>query len=373
MKKNNIKKTGRIVLPFALVIAIIIGCSSSGGNVTYNPTNDTITVTVQPDVTIETQDSELLEEQEQQIEDFGIKTADAYDNMKLGEIGQNDGIYVGLSYVKEMSSLPVTWGDNEPVSSPDNEVIIGFFDYFNPLNKRVYIKPDNITCYADGVQVSDIETMVKVAVDGVRQYHYSYLDPGTKVMSVSDFEVPKSWEELKFFYNSECIWTIHKEDVSTEDYVFDSLYKDVKVNFEETKEGDAIYSDTYEIVFDGFELYDWKDYKETKKMAVFKFTYNNTSDEPISFNFLSCIAYQDGYIMDENHEYDMEDKIGDYINCSDVKSIEKGMTAKVYIGFPVKDDRAMDFYIAMDDGDDTPEGYVYIPGNTEEEQEEVSE
>ena len=369
MKKNNLKKTGRIVLPFALVIAIIIGCSSNGGNVTYNPTNDTLTVTVQPDVTIETQGSEPLEEDNQQLEDFGIKTADSYDNMKLGEIGQNEGVYVGLSYVKEMSALPVAFGSNVEVSSPDNDVIIGFFDFFNPLNKRIYFNPADITCYADGIQVSDVESIIKPEADGVLRYYYAYLDPGTKIQSISDFEVPKNWEELKFFYNSECMWTIHKEDVSTENYEFDSLYKDVKVNFEETKEGDNIYSERYEIIFDGFELYDWKDYKDTKKMAVFKFTYNNTSDEAIKLDFLDCIGYQDGYVMSERHEYDMEDKIGDYINCSDVESIEKGMTAKMYIGFPVKDYQAMNFYLALDDGDEKPEAYVYIPDNTLEDQE----
>ncbi|MCR4815309.1 MAG: hypothetical protein K5879_10845 [Lachnospiraceae bacterium] len=331
---------------------------------TTPPVANTPIVATSEQPIIDTVNSEEKTEKEN-VTNYDFIIASDFENMSVGDIGMSNGIYVGLSYVKEMDSLPVSLGSNQEVSKSDNEVILAFFDYFNPLDQRVFLQPDNITCYADGVQVSDIKTASFVEVDGIMQYHETNLDPKTKVLSVADYEVPKSWEELKFFYNSDCIWTVHKADVHTENYAFHSMFPGTDLDLDDTREGDVIWSSGCQIIYDGFELYDLQTAKETKQMAIFKLTITNTSDKKISSNkFVDSEAYQDGYIMSYFQEYGM-DAIDDHINAGDVEDLEKGMSAKMYLAFPVNDRPINSFYLGLDAiVSDEPEGFVYVSENT---------
>ena len=225
----------------------------------------------------------------------------------------------------------------------------------------------------DGVQVKDLESTFKVKVDGIRQFYTVDLDPETKVISCEDFEVPKEWTEIKFFYESTCVWTVHQEDVKTEEYVMNPMFDDY-ISMESTKEGDTIYNEKYEIIYQGYTFHTeknivWGD----KEYVIFKYTINNTSDAVIDYNTAGheMRAYQNGYSLGDA-SYSIEDSIDGYLNVFSVDSIEKGMTANVYVAFQV-DNHDGNFYMAYDDGyiSNDLKGFVFVNQKTEDvEQEE---
>ncbi len=298
---------------------------------------------------------------------YNITVASDTENMSVGEIGEKKDIYVGLSYVKRMSSLPDALGGTNEVSSPNNEVIVGFFEFFNGSGKKVSVNPDDITCYVDGTQVKDVESYTNILVDDVRQFYSTELEPDTKLISCQDFEVPKDWKEIKFFYESTCVWVVHPEDVKTEAFEMKPMF-DNYITMDETQPGTIIYDSEYQLTYEGNEYYTyhnqvWGDYH----YIVFKYNINNTSDEAIDCSLVGykMRAYQDGYAL-EDATYTLDDKIDGFINIFDIDSIEKGMSSDIYIAFPVVKQEG-DLYMVFDDGyivGDT-KGCVYI-GATDE-------
>ena len=286
----------------------------------------------------------------------------SYKDMKLGDIGVKDNINVGLAYVKRMNYLPTALGPEEDIGE-GNEVILAYFDFYNNNDKSKSISPNDITCYADGIQVGDVETYIKVESDGISQYYNETLAAHTQMVSVQDYAVPIGWNELKFFYKSECIWTVTQDNVSEEPYSFSSMYIDLKVDREVTNEGTVIYDDKYKIEFQGATDYVhnnmvWGD----TSYVVFKYLITNTGSEAVNYSLAGyqMSGYQNNYYLG-SAVYSMTDDIEGYKNIYSVDSIEPGMSAQIYVAFESFGDPG-NLYMVYDDGYiiDQIKGSVYV-------------
>lgn len=279
-----------------------------------------------------------------------IPTAASNRDMKLGDIGKVNDVYAGLSYVKRMNALPTGLGDYEEEIGEGNECILAFFDFYNSSGNSVVIHPEEITCYADGVQVEDVDNTFNVECDGIKQYYYPEIEGKAQLISVQDFEVPSGWSELKFFYESKCVWTVTPEDVQEDDFEFKSMYS-LDIEREPTKEDTVIYQGDYEIIFKGVTDYTYENsvYGD-EPYIVFKFTINNTGDAPIDYSFAgyNMTAYQDNYYID-TASYNLDDKVDGYSNIYNIDKIEAGMSANIYVAFDASVTNG-DLYMVYDDG-----------------------
>ena len=212
------------------------------------------------------------------------------------------------------------------------------------------IHPEEITCYADGVQVEDVDNTFNVECDGIKQYYYPEIEGKAQLISVQDFEVPSGWSELKFFYESKCVWTVTPEDVQEDDFEFKSMYS-LDIEREPTKEDTVIYQGDYEIIFKGVTDYTYENsvYGD-EPYIVFKFTINNTGDAPIDYSFAgyNMTAYQDNYYID-TASYNLDDKVDGYSNIYNIDKIEAGMSANIYVAFDASVTNG-DLYMVYDDG-----------------------
>lgn len=278
-----------------------------------------------------------------------ISIAESLKDMRVGDIGYVDDIYVGLSYVKKMNYLPTALGENTDIGE-GNEVILGFFDFYNSSDEKEYVNPSDITCYVDGVQVEDVEdNYIKVVCDGIRQYSNIYMDDNTQMISVQDFAVPSGWNEIKFYFESECVWTISPDDVMTDDYEFSSMY-DLDIQRDLVEEDTIIYQGDYEVIYKGVSDYTYSSVYGDEKYVAFKFTINNTGEETIDYSFagFEMAAYQNNYYLGDA-DYVLDNKIDDFSNIFNIDTIEPGMTTNIYIAFEsfVSDG---DLYMIYDDG-----------------------
>ena len=300
----------------------------------------------------------------------GSKTS--FKDMGLGDICKVDEYYVGLQYVKKMAYLPTALGKEEV--SPDSEVILGFFEFFNGSWEEIKVNPGDITCYADGTQVGDVETYIKVEADGVKQFSYATLDSGYRLITCQDFDVPKDWKELKFFYSSNCIWTIRNDDVSEKDYTPDIMMYSIQKR-DLTAVDDVIYSKEYEIQFKGHQLYYDEDAWFTSDYVVFKFRVTNKSSQELNTGLMGydMRAYQDGTLLGDA-TYTLNDKVDGYINIFDVDSVAPGMSSNIYVAFEAKKKDSV-WMMVYDDGYITPHycGSVYVADLDEEPEESEAE
>lgn len=278
-----------------------------------------------------------------------IVTTNDFKNMKLEDIGKVDDVYVGLSYVKKMSYLPTALGKADVKSG--YECILAFFDFYNSSRDSVKVHPGDITCYADGTQVNEVETYIKVECDGIREVEDAELAGGTQLISVQNFEVPKGWQELKFFYKSKCIWTIGKNDVKDKAFKFESMY-DVDSSREVTKNDYVLYSGKYEIIYNGCKIYTYHNtYSGDTRYAIFKYRINNTGDDALDTSLMGykMTAYIDNYYIADDADYFLSDKVDGYTNIFDVDTIEVGMSANIYVAFEITQKKGS-LYMIYDDG-----------------------
>lgn len=299
--------------------------------------------------TTETPDASSDTAIEEKEKTQAIQTAESYKNMKLGEIGKKDDIYVGLSYVKKTNYVPTALYDFDEIGD-GNEVILAFFDFYNASANGVTVHPEDITCYADGSQVLDAqENYMSVYCDGIRQLYSVDMDGNTQMISVHDFVVPSGWSELKFFYESECVWTVTADDVSEEDFEFESMY-DLDIERESTEEDSVIYKGDYEIIFKGATDYTYSNSLGETPYVIFKFTVNNTSSAPLDYSLAGyeMRGYQANYSLGDS-SFALDEQIDGYSNIYSIDKIEAGMSADIYIAFDafVEDG---DLYMVYDDG-----------------------
>lgn len=276
----------------------------------------------------------------------GTKTS--FKDLKLGEIGKSGDLYIGLQYAKLSPSLP-TLNGKEKVKK-GNQVLLCFFEFLNSGSTDTTADPSEISCYVDGVQAQDVEATFKVRADGVDQYYNETIDPGCQMLSVQDFEIPKKWEKIELFFNSDCIWTLTPEDTSKEKYKKTTLFE-VDNSKTVTQKGDIIYSDEYELTFKGTKLYHHKTYFNNDYYAVFKFSLKNTGDDSLDTSLFgySMRCYQDNYYMGDA-SWALSKKIDKHTNIHSIDSIAPGKSADIYVAFKASKKKGSKYYMVFDDG-----------------------
>ncbi len=279
-------------------------------------------------------------------------------NLSVGDIGKSGNFKIGLQYVKRMNYLPTALGEETNIGA-GNEVILPFFEAFNTSASQQQIRFDDITCYADGVQVGKVDTYIKVECDGIPQYYYEGIAGNAKVLSVRQFAVPKGWKELNFFYGSDISWTIKQKDARSENYKYKSLF--ANTNRAVTRVGTSIYNGTHTIVFDGAQNYSKEVLRETRNYVIFKFTVKNTGSSALDYDLVGydMAAYRNNSYIGEA-EYILDEQIDGYSDVFDIDSIQPGMSAKVYVAFESMLE-GNDYYMIYNEGyiSDDIKGSVY--------------
>ena len=207
----------------------------------------------------------------------------------------------------------------------------------------------------DGVQATDVESYIKVYADGIHQYYYETLDPSFQLISVQDFEVSEEWQEIKFYYQSDCTWTISKNNVSENPYKPGTIIN-VNRNLKETKVDDYIISGKYGVQYKGAEIVcDENTYRGNVYYVVYKFNITNNSDNALDTSSYGSKmrSYQNNCFLGDT-EYLLDDTIDGYIDINDIDSIEPGMSANVYIAFEtIANIQTGRFIMIFDDGHGT--------------------
>lgn len=276
-----------------------------------------------------------------------VGTKRSFKDLKVGEIAKKDEQYIGLQYVKKMNYLPLAMGKEDV---PEGyEVVIGFFEFTNSGDQIISVDPSKITCYADGKQVSPVESSIVVIVDGVRYFYNKQLDPGCQLLSCSDFEVPVGWKEVKFFYGDDCVWTVSSADVSEENYEYHRLLKPEREQ-KETQIGDEIYRDKYSVLYEGYEFYRQTVFDKNELYVIFKFNISNKSNDSLDTSSMGhgMRAYQDNVLLGKA-DFTLDEKFSGFTNLFSIKSIAPGMTSDIYLAFEVRDIDAS-LHMVYDDG-----------------------
>lgn len=277
-----------------------------------------------------------------------VEKAD-YSHLKLGEIGKDGSISIGLSYVKRMDYLPTNTGTEKDIGE-GNEVILPFFESYNESTSIKTVKFNEITCFADGVQASRVNTNSEARCDEIPEYYSTELADHTQSISVRQFAVPKGWNELRFYYGPNIVWILSQDDVKTDAFVFNSIFTGVEVNRKVAEPGTIVYDGaSHQVIFDGISVYTKKHYRT---LVAFKYTVVNLEDHELNYEDVGRFAmgYQDNYYMGYA-DFLTSATIDGYSNVFDVDSIPAGMSAKIYMAFEKKFEGGENYYMIYDEGD----------------------
>jgi hypothetical protein len=336
--RSRKKAWGVLGLVLSLItMSIIVTMDSNRSNNSDISDNSS---SVQVQVSTKDNNEEKKEEKTTEaVQNNTIPVASDFSNMKIGDICCNEELYIGLSYAKLSDTFTTGLGSQEDIST-DKQVLFAFFDVYNSGNDKKNISDDSFSCYVDGINFSEVETYFYYEEDGITNQLSSDLYDNTNKMIITNFEIPKEWEEIKLYYGSDCIWNLSPDDVSSEPFEMNSMY-DVNYVQDGTAEGSIIYSDKYEITYDGYE-YHTEDYSNDN-MLIVKFTINNTGSSELDYSLVgyNMNCYANNYVTD-NANYSIDDKFGDYVNVYNIDSIQAGMKAKIYFAFKITGSH--DFY-----------------------------
>lgn len=340
--KQRIIKNIPVIFMLILFGLFSIASGSSSTNATTESEEETkATVSSEPTTTTTEETSQTT------TLDPYVGTKTSFKDLKLGETGKSGDIYINLQYAKISSSLPTMSGKTKVKKG--NQVLLAFFELYNGGDSPTGVNPSDITCYVDGVQASDVESYIKVYADGIYQYYNETLDGGCQMLSVQDFEIPKKWEKIELFYESDCIWTISPDDTSKEKFKNHSVFE-IDYSHDATEKGTVIYSDDYELTYNGIKIYHNKNYFANDYYAVFKFRIKNTSDEALDTSLMGyeMRCYRNNYYLGDA-SYTLNKKIDKHIDIHDIDSIEAGKSADVYVAFKIPG-KTGSFYMIFDDG-----------------------
>lgn len=328
---------------FLIGILVMIGIGKSYSKSKNNTTTANVTIS---------QNSTQNNNVASPSSDPGI-TVSPNDSLKVGDIGVINNMYVGLAYVKRMSYLP-GFNDKYDDIGPDREVILAFFDFYNDSNSYASAEPYSITCYVDGYQVEDVNLIRRVKCDGILQYSKEKIADHGQMISVQDFDVPVNWKEIKLYYKSECVWTVHQEDVKSEEYVFQTMYPNLTITRTPVRVGDIVFHEDYDIIFQGVTEYtDTNRLYGDRTYIIFKYTIHNTGKTPINYEKAGyrMKAYQNNYFIGDAN-YTIDEQIDGYSNIYNIDSIEPGMSANIYLAFDrmIEMKNCRDYYMIYNDG-----------------------
>lgn len=264
---------------------------------------------------------------------YSIKVATDTKNMKIGDTGESDKVFIKLLHAKRADTVSSVTGYDEDIDSK-NEIVFLFFDILNASFKPQDIYDRYFTCYIDGNKVEPFQNHFYYIEDGVREYKRSACpDPGTAALYLTNFEVPKNWKEMKVYYNSDCIWTATYEEVKKESFDWNKTFI-MQNSSNDTPKGTVVYNENYELTYDGWEYRHEKPLNMDEDYIIVKFTVHNTSENVLQYNSVGfgIRAYVDNYLLQDPDIF-KDEKIDGYLNIHDVNEIQPGMSAKVYLAF----------------------------------------
>ena len=269
------------------------------------------------------------------ISQYGVKTASDQKNMKIGDTGESDKVFIKLLHAKRSDTFMSVTGYDEDIDS-ENEVVFLFFDVLNASFEPKDIYDRYFTCYIDGNKVEPFQNNFYYVEDGVREYERSACpDPGTAALYLTNFEVPKNWNEMKVYFNSDCIWNATYDEVTEDSFDWNKTFISEN-SANDTPVGTVVYNDNYELTYDGWEYKHEKPLNMDEDYLIVKFTVHNTSDSILKYNSVGfgIRAYVDNYLVQDPDIF-MDDKIDGYLNVHDVNEIQPGMSAKIYLAFQI--------------------------------------
>lgn len=330
----------------AIIIGIVIPliCFAAFGNGNDRKKNDDsdsqVADTTAIEVTDEVEDTDAVSTES--VETTPIATtpelpfsvSSSTTNMGLGEIANNGNYYVGLACVRSLNRVQTAISSYSEDVSSNQEVIYPIIQVYNNTNSMKTFWDSGISVYADSVQGSDPDTIYLVGVDGIEELNSYSIDPGETAVVITAFVVDKGWSELTIFLDN-ISWTITPDDVSSTPYTYSCLFGENLLT--STDINSVVYSDEYEITYDGFELYTYSNMiTGDETFAVFEFTINNTTDSSLDYDLVGyeMRGYCNSRLLDDA-TYIMDDTINGYSNVYDVESIHAGMTSRIYVAFPI--------------------------------------
>ena len=330
-KRSDKVRTG-VALGIAIV-AFFISCivNTSSARKSKNTTTQSTASTVINSERLEDETTSTTSSNETQLP---FPVADNSTKLSVGEIAKSGNSYFGLASVRSLGEVQTAIKDYSVKISNTQEVIYPIIEIYNCSDKAQTYRTGDISVYADSIKGADPDTIYLVGVDNIKQLHSYEVDPNKTALIIDAFVVNKGWSELTIFYG-DLSWTLTPDDVSREAYSFSSLFN-LSPNYDITEPGSKIYSEKFELVFDGIEIYKNEIIKDN--YVVFEFTINNTSEEKLDFSNVGheMKAYWNNQLLD-SAAYTLDDNINGYSNVFYIEDIHAGMTAKVYVAVEVQD------------------------------------
>lgn len=288
-------------------------------------------------------------------------------NLAIGEIAEYGDFCVGLAGVRMLyeyeSFLEGTYYDNYIPYLPDGQVAIHpIIQIYNASDEVQEYDDEIVSVYVDNVQVTPVDAMYTDSywVDGLQELIFTDLDAGESSVIITAFNVDENWSNLTVFYG-DISWTVSREEVMTEPYVYTSMFNQGEVAV--TEPGTTIYKNNeYEVVFDGVETYS-EGFRCT--FILFEFTINNLTDSMIQIDFPSNVrAYYEHRLL-EDPSTSIEDPVNGYNNLFQdywnvAVEIHPGMSSKIFISYVINEETgAFECYFETAD-----EGVVGVAGAT---------
>lgn len=286
-------------------------------------------------------ENEIKEEDSTETTESTESAENSIPELKFGEIYKDGDLNVGVSCVTISDKQ---FGDTYYSGTKEMFVLNVLTDYYNSGKEDIGVSVYSISCEVDGKNADSSFDLKenKEELDGIDYVAYKDLCDNTCATLISNFIIPKEFKEIKIFYEGKdhekkCAWVIGREAISKDKLFFKSLY-DVDYERKNTPRGTKIYSDKYEITYDGYETVS---YGEKDKYIAFKFTLNNTGTTDLDYMFVGngmmCYA-ENYYIETQDFERFMGKSLGEYKNISDIETIAAGEEVKFNVQFRINKD-----------------------------------
>lgn len=284
-----------------------------------------------------------------QIQTTEEVTTESYikkEDLSIDEIAEDGNIYLSLSYAKRADHYTSAYYMQTEDVDSDHELIYFFVEACNVSEVVDGVNSMKFDCYVDSVKASSFESYTLSYQDGVYEYNSYDMDPCATEIVLINYVVPKDWQEIKLFYDG-FNWLITQDDVSDEPFVNDNVTTYDYEYIAYTEIGEKIYSDKYDVIYDGYS-FTTNSYNGEQYIA-FEFTINNTSGEVLDYsNIYNMRGYHNNILMD-SFDYMLDDTLDGHTNIASIDNIEPGMTAKVYVAFKTESTTG-DFSISYDVG-----------------------
>ncbi|MBR5425332.1 MAG: hypothetical protein IK106_02315 [Clostridiales bacterium] len=256
-------------------------------------------------------------------------------NLPIGTIARHDGFYVSLNCVRSLNKVQTAINSYSEDISSNQEVIYPIIEIYNYTNNIKDFSKYDIAVYVDSVQAAKPDTYMLVGIDDFDEYQSYSIDAKKTCVVVDGFVVEKGWTDLTVFCG-DVSWTLKSDEISKKPYSYKTQFEE-ELSYSFTESGSTLYSDGFELVFDGFDTIKQNSYVDGKKnYAIFMFTIKNTSSDTLDCGLwgYEMRAYMNSRLL-EDADYITDKIVSGHSNIYNVDEIRPGMTAKIYVCFEI--------------------------------------